>query len=577
MDIEAIMARLAEASDTELSEARDSIKAAALAVENDNTEANVAKLEKFAEAMQSVNAELSRRAELGNRGASALAVFADDDAEKAAADKAAAEKADADKAEAEAAKAAAEGVEGEGTEGGEGGEGTETVTASGVAKLGTIAKAAAKVAPKPKTQYAGVVTAVTRDPGSGAQFTRETFSTAMVDRAQALAKTGVQGRHVISRTEFSYPENRTLSSEVSAGVNTRRIEAVTRGVTQESLVAAGGLCAPLETIYDIDTIGVTSRPVRDALNPFRVDRGGIQYRMPMDALTMTDGLGVWTAAMDAAVGVVEDPDVPDPAKTCAIIECPDLEDAIVDAIYLCLQYPNFTARFDQEWVTATTDAAQIAHARFAENRLLAKLNAGSKVLFTPKKVSAVRDVLVTLDKTVAYYRNRHRLDSMVPLRLILPRWVLDLFRADIARGLGSAYSPELLAVTDAMILTWFRARGVNVTFHLDGLAAQDNGPTGADTPNQFYATAATQTEVPGFIDKIDSLLFAEGDWLFLDGGTLDLGLVRDSTLNRTNRYQTFVETWEGTAFRGIESLRLVMEVQPTGSVVGTIDGSAFVD
>jgi hypothetical protein len=92
-----------------------------------------------------------------------------------------------------------------------------------------------------------------------------------------------------------------------------------------------------------------------------------------------------------------------------------------------------------------------------------------------------------------------------------------------------------------------------------------------------YANAADGSVVPPFIDKIDSVLFAEGDWLFLDGGTLDLGLVRDSALNKINRYQTFVETWEGVSFQGIESLRLVMGVQPTGMAGGTLDLSSLVD
>lgn len=567
MNLEEIMARLAEATADELSEALAAISTEAKGVGTESTLANVEKLEKLRDARAAVLAEISNREQLAARLDSARGEFTEEAPEVTEAAETATETEELANEPEETEDAPVE------TE--------ETVTAS--AKLGSITKAAkAKTKAAAKT-IGGTVTAITRSVGAtatvplGMQFSRDNLMDALVEKHNAISKSTVSGRQTVARIEFTYPESRQLSSDVSASVNTRRIQEAT---SPEAITAAGGLCAPLETLYDINVLGVTSRPVRDALSRFQVDRGGIQYRLPMDALAMTDGLGVWTVTDDAAVS---NPPDGTPEKTCAVIECPGVVNSVVEAIYLCLQYPNFSARFDREWVDATTRAAMVAHARFAENRLLAKLLAGSKLLTGAKVVSAVRDVLVHLDQTIAYYRNRHRLDSMVPLRFIVPRWVLDLFRADIARGLATANDLSALGVADATIMSWFRARGVNVTFHLDGNPNVDD-PTDApdvvdadDIPAQSYANAAAFSAIPGFIDKIDSVLFAEGDWLFLDGGTLDLGLVRDSSLNRINRYQTFVESWEGAAFNGIESLRLVLEVQPTGSIVGTVDGSALVD
>lgn len=570
MDIDQIMAKLGEASDTELTEVLDAITAQAGAVGPELTKENVEKIEGLAAAKAAVLAEQGNRAELASRADAARNSFASDDKADTKADDAK-DKADADKAD-KAAEDKTDVTEDKTSD-------TDAVTAS--AKLGGIGKAKAGKDVVKTTQFAGQVTAVTRATGTHAiatggagTLTDLTLSEALLERQNTLHKSGFVGRQTVARVEFSYPEDRRLSRDASAGLNTSRIKAAT---SREAIVAAGGLCAPLENIYDINVLGITDRPVRDALTRFQVDRGGIQYRPPMDALVMTDGLGVWTVTDDEAVS---NPPDGTPEKTCAVIDCPDLEDAVVEAIYLCLQYPNFTARFDPEWVDATTRAALIAHARFSENRLLSRLFTGSKLLTAPKAVSAVRDVLVNIDKTVAYYRNRHRLDTMVPLHMILPRWVLDLFRADMARGLGSTYDTEFLGFADATIMTWFRNRGVNVTFHLDGLGAATVTPPGAglgSVPQQFYDNAAAGSPIPGFIDKIDSLLFAEGDWLFLDGGTLDLGLVRDSGLNSINRYQTFIESWEGSAFNGIESLRLLMEVQPTGAVAGTVATSSFVD
>lgn len=588
MELDNILAELSKATTEDLTAALAAIREGAGKVDTSAgyTEETVKALEDYAAAKAQIEGEINRRAELASRGDAAKGAFAEGEGDAGDGEDKPDEgdkNEDGDAGTEGTEGAGSEGGEGDGAEGGDAGDGGEEGGDAGLtasAALGSIGK---QQKGKAVTKFAGVVTGTTRYIGGqsghvtpGAQLDWEGLADAFSEQAQALSAAGVQGKFPVARVETAYPEDRVLSGDDSYRVNRAKLDAVK---APEALTAAGGLCAPLENRYDINVLGITDRPVRDALTRFTVARGGIQYRPPMDALTMTDGLGIWTADMDAQVGVGDPAD--DPKKTCAVVECPALEDAIVEAIYLCLQFPNFTARFDREFIDAATRAALVAHARFAENNLLSKLLTGSKLLThetlvgTAGHMSGTRDILVAIDKSVAYYRNRHRLDTMVPLRMILPRWVLDFIRADLCRGLGSAYSDDQLGIADAAIMAFFRNRGVNVTFHLDGLAAQTVG--GVSVPQQFYANAAAGSAVPNFIDKIDALLFAEGDWLFLDGGTLDLGIVRDSQLNAINRYQTFVEDWEGVAFDGIESLRLVLTVQPTGMVGGTVDLSALTD
>jgi hypothetical protein len=59
-------------------------------------------------------------------------------------------------------------------------------------------------------------------------------------------------------------------------------------------------------------------------------------------------------------------------------------------------------------------------------------------------------------------------------------------------------------------------------------------------------------------------LFSEGSFLFLDGGTLDLGVIRDSTLVGTNDYKMFVETFENVALVGVESLQVTSTINVNG-------------
>lgn len=397
-------------------------------------------------------------------------------------------------------------------------------------------------------------------------------------RRQSIA--GVKGGNgekiAVLSIQTTYPDERILTDD--AALNRQRIRAAssTRAIVaagdvqraRGAVVAAGGLCAPVETVYDIEVLGSTARPVRDALLGFQTSRGGIQFRRPpvFQDSEPEGGFRVWTLADDEAQNddTVADPD----PKPCLPVWCPDMDTAYIEGIPLCLTFSNITARFDPESTAANIRATQIAHARFLENRLMTKIANGSKTLTSPAVVSAARDLLVMADKTIAYFRNRHRLEDAVPLRHVLPRWARDMIRADLTRGMAGDL--EALAVADAEINAWFARRNVNITWHLDGRGATTAGAGEVAMPAQFYADAPDNGVLPGFPDAVESLIWSEGDWTYLNGGNLDLGVVRDSTLNAQNQYKTFAEQFEGLASRGVEPLRVVAGAQPTGAVVGTV-------
>ena len=69
----------------------------------------------------------------------------------------------------------------------------------------------------------------------------------------------------------------------------------------------------------------------------------------------------------------------------------------------------------------------------------------------------------------------------------------------------------------------------------------------------------------GWPATVDLLFFAPGTFVKLDGGSIDLGIVRDSTLNLTNDFQTFMETFEGVCMPGHEAVLINdISVCPTG-------------
>lgn len=556
--LEQILARLSEASSDELATALSTVQTeTAKLAEQPVTEETVTQLEALAAARTQLQTETTRRAELATRHASAMGELSADAGSAGDEDEVDEDgdgEGDGNEPAAEAEGAVDEAVAGQ-----------EAVVAAARRPLGKITKpkaATKRTAAQPQLNvrtYASMSVATKAGViDSGAEFTRETLAEAMAARANAVHQARGSGKHYVLREERNYPEARKLARDASVLANRMKIETVQNAAQSASLVAAGGLCAPLEVRYEIDVLGETDRPVRDGLARFGVDRGGITFRPAIDGAAQTGATGFWTVANDEA-----DPLVP---KTCLELDCPAVVDAEIYAVYHCVELPNMTARFDPEWADATVRATRVGHSRLAENQLLTALRAGSKLLTSPKVLGATRDILSNLDRAIAYLRNRRRLTNMTPLRAIFPRWVLDMLRADMVNQMATA-NADYLAMADAAISEWFNRRNVAVTWHLDGLAAVTGPPA---ISQQFYSNATAASVIPEFPDIIEAFLFTEGEWLYLDGGSLDMGVVRDSTLNSRNRYQIFSEEFEGIAFTGVESLRLAMTVDPTGLSAGTV-------
>ena len=71
--------------------------------------------------------------------------------------------------------------------------------------------------------------------------------------------------------------------------------------------------------------------------------------------------------------------------------------------------------------------------------------------------------------------------------------------------------------------------------------------------------------------KSAGYVFVEGSVQRLDAGRLDLGVVRDSTLDATNDYETFVEVFETVVSRGFANsgLQLILKGKPLGASAKT--------
>jgi hypothetical protein len=404
---------------------------------------------------------------------------------------------------------------------------------------------------RPRPSYANSARAVTASGqpiGDRDELANE-FLSAM---RQQRAPNASNGRVLVATIASDRPSAKTLFHNDSAEVVTASLDIATAEQAQRissalAVTAAGGLAAPEQVDYVLPGFEVNDRPVTQSLPAFTTERGGVRFMRP-PALADVDGaVGVWTVQDDLDA-------VDDDAVRKSSLRVVFGDEIVVDtqAVTSILTFGNMMARSYPEMVARVTDLAMVAHSRLAEQQVLTQIGALSTSVSGAAgegdNLGATRVLLPLLDRAATGMRNRLRTDPSAPLQLILPHWAAGILRTDLAlQEPGDARE----GVTDAELVAYLAARNLSPTWALDGETGQNFDP---QEPG----------EVNAWPTSIISYLFPVGAFQFLDGGTLDLGLVRDSTLNAANDFQMFSESFEAVLFRGGEALRVSQAVTPSG-------------
>lgn len=386
----------------------------------------------------------------------------------------------------------------------------------------------------------------------------------LINRKEAMGNTtgGDNEKASVAKFSTAFPEDRTLDP-MDIHSNRGKVEAVVasamKDYAEKGLIAAGGLVAPVTNRYELFGFSeTTARPVKDALLVFAADRGGIRYITPPVLKDAIGATSLWTLADDVAAAT---PGEPNPVKPSLRFTAGQEVTVYTDAIPLIMTFGNIISRTYPELVERQIELAKVWHARYSEVRLITRIGALSTPVSAPSQLGAARDIFVQVEQAAAGYRSRYRLDPTAPLRVIFPEWFKNALRSDLTKQLPGDGQDVTFNLADSDITRWFASRNITVTWHLDGEEGQ-----------------IFEDQAPGdlldFPDELIWYMFAEGTFLFLDGGELDLGLVRDSTLNGTNDYKLFMETFEGVAKIGIESLRITSELAIIGASSGTVDLTA---
>lgn len=323
-----------------------------------------------------------------------------------------------------------------------------------------------------------------------------------------------------------------------------------------SLLAAGGWCAPSETIYDLCELetrdGLLSVP------EITINRGGINFTQGPDFSSIYSATGFCFTEQDDIDGTYapgatpEDPNV-EGDKPCYHIECPDFTEERLDVCGLCLTAGLLQARGYPEVIARVLRGALIGHDHRLNANIIEKMVAGSTAVTMPAgQIGATAPLLTAIELQVEHLRTVNRMSRSATLEAVFPMWTHGVIRSDLSRRLGV----DMLSVTNAQINAWFTQRGVSAQFVYDW---QDIATTAAS------GFTAWPTEV-------DFLLYPAGTWVKGAADVITLDTIYDSVgLGQNNYTALFTEEGYLMAKMCHDSRVVTVNVCPDGATAAGVD------
>lgn len=325
------------------------------------------------------------------------------------------------------------------------------------------------------------------------------------------------------------------------------INAVLREAADPSvLTAAGGFCAPSEISYDFYNI-ICESGILD-IPTVGINRGGLQYPTSPSFGDVVGQLFTWNETQDiaAVTGTAQSG-----VKTCYRVACPAYNNVRLACTGLCITMGNLMDSAFPELVANQLQLLTAMRAHATNAAVIAQLVAGSTSVTydTVTGHGLAAPLLEAVEMQVEDYRIKYRMCDDAILEAVLPSWILPMFRADLAKRLGLAE----FDVSNGRIAAWFSDRSVRVQF------VQDWQVGAAGQLGQADASTSWPTTV-------QFLLYAAGTWIRGNGLNLDLGVIRDSTLNSTNDFTlAWMEECYLTALIGHESRVVTVPICPNGA------------
>lgn len=365
--------------------------------------------------------------------------------------------------------------------------------------------------------------------------------------AAARAGRAMSERHSLAVVRKAFDERATVGSPESADA-AMAFAVNEKNLPGGSLVAAGGWCAPSETVYDL--LEDESRDGLISLPEINVTRGGIKFTKGPKFADLYAAPSFNFTEEEAKAGKYQPTSATDPAnkvgaKPVYNVPCTDFEEVRLSAAGIHIQAGLLQQRGYPELVARTIRGALVAHEHKMSERIIASMETQSTaVSMDAGQIGAAAPILTAIELQVEHYRYAQRLSRSTTLEAVFPYWVHGAIRTDLARRQGV----DLMDVPDSRIDAWFRSRGVNAQFVYDWQAL--GGEAGA-----FKVW-------PG---SLKFLLYSAGTFVKGSQDVITLDTVYDSVLLGQNDY-TALFTEEGylVAKRGHDARVVTVPLNPNG-------------
>jgi hypothetical protein len=337
----------------------------------------------------------------------------------------------------------------------------------------------------------------------------------------------------------------------------------------QTMVAGGGWCAPPQNRYDFFNIACEGGMID--LPTFGVERGGVNFPVsPSLADTFSPALPWYTAFSNATVPWLwtNTDDIltvtGTPNKPCIRVPCSAMTPVQLECYGICLTAGNLA---DNAWPESTRNFLRLlmsAHFHASNARYISQIVTAAGTVITGctavtgTGAGVAAPLLNTAELGAWDYRTKFGMCDDDVLEWVLPAWTKGTVRSDLAKRTGVS---DFMCVPDAQIAQWFDCRNIRVQF-VDDFQVRAAGQPGAATPITRYPSI------------VNGLLYAAGTVARGNGMSLDLGVVRDSTLNAENDFTAaWMEECHLIAKFGHEVRNYQINICPDGNT-GAASGTA---
>lgn len=337
-------------------------------------------------------------------------------------------------------------------------------------------------------------------------------------------------------------DSHQLVAAIEAATDLSQLRAPSFDKNTGALTAAGGWCAPSETLYDFCEVPLATDLI--ALPEITIRRGGVRWPVEPDLSSIFESFEFFFTEPELEA-------TPPPLKECVEIPCPDeFEEIRLSAVGYCVEAGILQTQGWPELIEWFMRSITQEHFRALSRRTILDMVNGSTPVVIPatSQLAAGSSVLNSIELMAINLRLNKGYGRSHPIEGVAPNWLHAVIRADLANQQGV----ETKAVTDAQINSWFAARNISFQFVADWQTRGVGQPGNLGT-----------LEWPG---TVRVMLYPAGTWFRSLTNVIEFGIQYPRELLQLNRYtRFFTEDAYRVAKRCDESLVVTIPICPSGA------------